>query len=194
MGPKACQDTLRTALAVGADSAMHIDTGDMRTDQELQPLAVAKVLAWVSKEKKPDAWILGKQSIDDDSNQTGQMLAGLLDWPQATFASKIVVSDDKKTATVTREADGGSQTIRVPLPAVLTADLRLNQLGPPSLQNIIKAKKKPIDIIAASTTGVDLKPKITVVSVAEPAARQAGKVVKNVDELLSKLRNEAGVL
>ncbi len=194
VGPKSAQETLRTALAMGADKGIHIDTGDLRTDQEVQPLAVAKLLAWLSAQQKPDLWVLGKQAIDDDSNQTGQMLAGLLDWPQATFASKIEVSADKKTADVTREIDGGLQTIQVKLPAVFTADLRLNEPRYATLPNIMKAKKKPLDVIEVAKTGVDIKPRLQVLEVGEPAARKGGKVVKSVDELLTKLKSEAGVL
>jgi electron transfer flavoprotein beta subunit len=193
VGPTAALETLRTALAMGADKGIHIVT-DMRTDQELQPLAVAKLLAYISGKHKPDLWVLGKQAIDDDANQTGQMLAALLDWPQATFASSFKVADDKKSATVTREIDGGLQTITVPLPAVLTADLRLNEPRYATLPNIMKAKKKPVETVAAADAGVDLKPRITVVSVAEPPTRKGGKLVKSVDELIDKLKNEAGVL
>jgi electron transfer flavoprotein beta subunit len=167
---------------------------DLRTDQELQPLAVAKVLAWMAKQHKPDLFILGKQAIDDDSNQTGQMLAGLLDWPQATFASKVTVSDDAKHLTVSREIDGGIQTIEVGLPAVLTADLRLNEPRYATLPNIMKARKKTVDTVKIEDTGVDIKPRLQVLQVSEPPVRKGGKVVKSVDELLDKLRNEAKVL
>lgn len=187
IGPKATQETLRAALAMGADKAIHIET-DMRTDQELQPLAVAKLLAWVSKQHSPDLWLVGKQAIDDDSNQTGQMLAGLLDWPQATFASKIEVAD--KSAKVTREIDGGLQTISVPLPAVFTADLRLNEPRYATLPNIMKAKKKPIETVAAASTGVDLAPRLTVLEVTEPAVRKGGRKVVSVDELVGELKNK----
>lgn len=160
----------------------------MRTDQELQPLAVAKLLAWLAGKHKPDFFIMGKQSIDDDSNQTGQLLASLLDWPQATFASALKFSDDMKSVTVTREIDGGLQTIRVPLPSIITADLRLNEPRYATLPNIMKAKKKPIETIKAEETGVDLKPRITVLSVAEPAVRKGGRTVASVDELVEKLK------
>lgn len=193
IGPKAAQETLRTALAMGADQGIHVET-EMRTDQELQPLAVAKVLAWLANQHKPDLFILGKQAIDDDSNQTGQMLAGLLDWPQATFASKVVVSEDAKRVSVTREIDGGMQTIEVNLPAVLTADLRLNEPRYATLPNIMKARKKVIDTVKIEETGVDVKPRLQILQVADPPSRKGGVVVKSVDELLDKLKNEAKVL
>ena len=189
VGPKACAETLRTALALGADKAVHVDTGEaLRPDGELQPLAVAKLLAWLAKRDKPDLFLLGKQAIDDDANQTGQMLAGLLDWPQATFASAVTLAADGKSATVTREIDGGLQTLRVPLPAVVTADLRLNEPRYATLPNIMKAKKKPVETIAAADTGVDLKPRLTIVSLAEPAVRKGGAKVASVDELVTKLK------
>jgi electron transfer flavoprotein beta subunit len=201
VGPKAAQETLRTALAMGADRAVHIETpADMRTDQDVQPLAVAKLLAWLSRVHlpagaRPDLWLLGKQAIDDDCNQTGQMLAALLDWPQATFASKIeLAAGGAREAVVTREVDGGLQTLRVPLPCVFTADLRLNEPRYAQIQKIIQAKKKPLEVIDAKSTGVDFAPRLTVLSVAEPPARKGGRVVKSVDELLSALKNEAGVI
>ncbi len=192
IGPKAAQETLRTALAMGADRAIHIET-ELRPDQELQPLAVAKLLAWVTAQHKPDVWLVGKQAIDDDSNATGQMLAGLLDWPQATFASKMEVEAGGKAASVTREIDGGLQTLRVPLPAVITADLRLNEPRYATLPNIMKAKKKPLEVVAAAATGVDMAPRIRVVSLAEPPVRKGGSMVKSVDELLEKLRAVSAV-
>ena len=200
VGPKAAQETLRTALAMGADRAVHIETpADMRTDQDVQPLAVAKLLAWLSRVHlpagaRPDLWLLGKQAIDDDSNQTGQMLAALLDWPQATFASKIELAAGAREALVTREVDGGLQTLRVPLPCVFTADLRLNEPRYAQIQKIIAAKKKPLEVIDAKSTGVDITPRLTVLSVAEPPVRKGGRVVKSVDELLAALKNEAGVI
>jgi electron transfer flavoprotein beta subunit len=199
IGPKGAQETLRTALAMGADRAIHIETpAEVRTDQGLQPLAVAKVMAWLTKEHKPDLWLLGKQAIDDDSNQTGQMLAGLLDWPQATFASKLeldgAAASPPRTVKVTREIDGGLQTLQVPLPAVVTVDLRLNTPRYATLPNIMKAKKKPLDTVPVAQTGVDISPRLTIVEVSEPPTRKGGKVVKSVDELLDKLKNEAGVL
>lgn len=195
IGPKAAQETLRVALAMGADKGIHIET-EMRTDQELQPLAVAKILAWLAGKHKPDLFILGKQSIDGDANQTGQMLAGLLDWPQATFASKLEFAgaDGKGPLTVTREIDGGLQKISLSLPAVVTADLRLNEPRYATLPNIMKAKKKPIETIALKDTGVDAAPRLTVLSLAEPAVRKGGATVKTVDELLHKLKNEASVI
>ncbi len=173
-------------------AVIHVET-DLRPDQELQPLAVAKVLAWLAAKHKPDLFIVGKQSIDDDANQTGQMLAGLLDWPQATFASALKVADDRKSAEVTREIDGGLQTLRVALPAVVTADLRLNEPRYATLPNIMKAKKKPIETISAADTGVDMKPRLTVVSMAEPPVRKGGATVKSVDELIDKLKARGAI-
>ncbi|XXQ36409.1 Electron transfer flavoprotein subunit beta [Plasmodiophora brassicae] len=187
IGPKQCQETLRTALAMGADRAIHI-LSDLRTDRDLQPLAVAKLLANVVGKEKADLVILGKQSIDDDCNQTGQMLAGLLSWPQATFASKLTIADDKKNATVVREIDGGLQTISCVLPAVVTCDLRLNEPRYSSLPNIMKARKKPLETLAASDLGVDLEPRLQTVSVAPPPERKAGVIVESVDELVAKLK------
>lgn len=192
IGPKQAQETLRTALAMGADKALHVET-DMRVDQELQPLAVAKLLAWVTEKHKPDVWLLGKQSIDDDANQTGQMLAGLLDWPQATFASKVDVDVATKVASVTREIDGGLQTVQVTLPAVITADLRLNEPRYATLPNIMKAKKKPLEVVLVKETGVDVTPRLTVVSLAEPPVRKGGRMVKSVDELVEKLKEVGAV-
>ena len=200
VGPKAAQETLRTALAMGADRAVHIETpADMRTDQDVQPLAVAKLLAWLSRVHlpagaRPDLWLLGKQAIDDDSNQTGQMLAGLLGWPQAAFASKLDFAAAGGAVRVMREVDGGLQTLRVPLPCVFTADLRLNEPRYAQIQKIIAAKKKPLEVIDAKSTGVDFAPRLTVLSVAEPPVRKGGRVVKSVDELLAALKNEAGVI
>jgi len=192
IGPKAAVETLRTALAMGADKGIHIET-DLRVDQELQPLAVAKILAWLASKHQPDIFLVGKQAIDDDSNQTGQMLAGLLDWSQGTFASKLAFAEDKKSLEVTREIDGGLQRLKMPLPAVITTDLRLNEPRYATLPNIMKAKKKPIETIKAEDTGVDLKPRLTVVSLAEPAVRKGGATVKSVDELIEKLKS-TGVL
>ena len=191
IGPKQAQETLRTALAMGADRGIHILT-DMRTDQELQPLAVAKLLKGVVDDETPDMVILGKQSIDGDANQTGQMLAGLLGWPQATFAAEMEVDGDK--LNVTREVDGGVQTISCGIPAVITADLRLNEPRYATLPNIMKAKKKKIITIEADSTGVDLAPRIEIVSVEDPPERAAGIKVDDVDTLVDKLKNEAGVL
>ncbi|KAF9297152.1 hypothetical protein BKA57DRAFT_451126 [Linnemannia elongata] len=186
-GPAKAQETLRTALAMGADRAIHVDS-----EEDLQPLAVAKLLKAVVEKEKPDMVILGKQAIDDDSNQTGQMLAGLLNWPQATFASKVELGD--KSMTVTREVDGGVETIKTPLPAILTTDLRLNVPRYASLPNIMKAKKKPLAKFAAADLGVDIKPRLQTLKIAEPPKRQGGKLVESVDDLVDKLKNEAKVL
>eukprot|EP00753_Platysulcus_tardus_P017076 PLAT6255.1.p1 GENE.PLAT6255.1~~PLAT6255.1.p1 ORF type:complete len:268 (+),score=109.42 PLAT6255.1:37-804(+) len=192
IGPKAATETIRTALAMGADRGVHVET-DMATDLDLQPLAVAKTLAEVVAKEKPDLVLLGKQSIDGDFNQTAQMLAGLLDWPQATFASEIVMGDDG-ALTVTREVDGGLQTIAMPSPAVISTDLRLCEPRYATLPNIMKAKKKPIEALALADLGVDVEPRLSVVSVEEPPVREGGKVVESVEELLEKLRTEAKVL
>ncbi|KAF9143327.1 hypothetical protein BGX30_000768 [Mortierella sp. GBA39] len=186
-GPAKSQETLRTALAMGADRAIHVDS-----EEELQPLAVAKLLKAVVEKEKPDMVILGKQAIDDDSNQTGQMLAGLLNWPQATFASKVELGD--KSMTVTREVDGGVETVKTPLPAILTTDLRLNVPRYASLPNIMKAKKKPLAKFTVADLGVDVKPRLQTLKIVEPAKRQGGKIVESVDELVDKLKNEAKVL
>jgi len=187
MGPQQCQETLRTALAMGADRGIHV-----LSDTELQPLAVAKLLKAIIAKEQPQLVILGKQAIDDDSNQTGQMVAALLNWPQATFASKIAVSDG--TAEVTREIDGGLETVALKLPAVVTTDLRLNEPRYASLPNIMKAKKKPIDPASPADLGVDVTPRLTVLKVEEPAKRQGGVKVASVAELVDKLRNEAKVI
>jgi electron transfer flavoprotein beta subunit len=187
LGVTQCQETLRTALAMGADRAILVET-----DAELQPLAVAKLLKALAHKESPQLFILGKQAIDDDSNQTGQMLAALLDWPQATFASKIVLSDGK--ATVTREVDGGLETIAVKLPAVVTTDLRLNEPRYATLPNIMKAKKKQLDMLKPADLGVDVTPRLTTLKVQDPPKRKAGVMVKDVAELVDKLRNEAKVL
>jgi electron transfer flavoprotein beta subunit len=186
IGPEQAQETLRNALAIGADRGILV-----KADGEVEPLAVAKILKAVIEAEKPDLVILGKQAIDDDSNQTGQMLAALLDWPQATFASKIVLHDGK--ATVTREVDGGLQTIDVDLPAIITTDLRLNEPRYASLPNIMKAKKKPIDAKTPADYGVDIAPRLKVLKTAEPPKRSGGIKVKSAAELVSKLK-EAGVL
>src|SRR5918995_2753425 len=186
-GPLACQETLRTALAIGADRAILVET-----QVELQPLAVAKLLKAVCLKEQPTLVILGKQAIDDDANQTGQMLSALMGWPQATFASKLKIDGDK--ARVTREVDGGLQTVELKMPAIVTTDLRLNQPRYASLPNIMKAKKKPLDEKTAADYGVDTKPRLKVVKTEEPGGRKAGVKVKSVAELVDKLRNEAGVL
>jgi electron transfer flavoprotein beta subunit len=186
-GPAACQETLRTALAMGADRAIHVET-----DAELQPLAVAKLLKAVVAKESPQLVIAGKQAIDDDANQVGQMLAALLDWPQVTFASKVA-SDGAKLA-VTREIDGGLETVEVALPAVLTADLRLNTPRYATLPNIMKAKKKPMDTVKPADLGVDVSPRLKTLRVAEPPRRKGGVMVKDVAELVAKLKSEAKVI
>ena len=187
MGPAQCQETIRTALAMGADRGIHVSS-----DAELQPLAVAKLLKAVIERENADLVILGKQAIDDDSNQTGQMLAALLGWSQATFASKVVVGEG--IAEVTREVDGGLETIRVKLPAVITTDLRLNEPRYASLPNIMKAKKKTIDVLEAGELGVDVAPRLATLKVVDPPRREAGIRLASVAELVEKLRNEAKVI
>lgn len=187
IGPQKAQETIRTALAMGADRGILV-----KTDDTLEPLAVAKILEAIVAEESPDLVVLGKQAIDDDCNQTGQMLASLLDWPQGTFSSKIVVEDDK--VRVTREVDGGLETVLLNRPAVLTTDLRLNEPRYASLPNIMKAKKKPIDEKALEDFGIDTAPRLTVQNTTEPATREAGVRVADVAELVSKLKNEAGVI
>ncbi len=186
-GADKAQETLRTALAMGADRAVHIVT-----EAELQPLAVARLLKVVADEEQPGLVIMGKQAIDDDSNQTGQMLAALLGWPQATFASEIVFKDG--TADVTREIDGGLETLNVNLPAVVTTDLRLNEPRYASLPNIMKAKKKPIVRREADSLGVDVSPRLAIHKVEEPPKREAGIKVADVAELVAKLRDDAKVI
>ena len=186
-GVTACQETLRTALAIGADRAILV-----QTDVELQPLAVAKLLQAIVVKETPQLVILGKQAIDDDANQTGQMLAALLDWPQATFASKIDIADG--TATVKREIDGGLETLAMALPAVITADLRLNEPRYATLPNIMKAKKKTLDVVKPDALGVDITPRLATLKVVEPPKRKGGGKVADAKELVSKLRNEAKVI
>jgi electron transfer flavoprotein beta subunit len=181
IGPAKAQETLRTALAMGADRAILI-----QTDDEVEPLAVAKLLARVAEEEQPGLFILGKQAIDDDSNQTGQMLAALLNWPQGTFASKVEI--DGEQVNVTREVDGGLETVRLRLPAVVTTDLRLNEPRYASLPNIMKAKTKPLATKTPADYGVDSAPRLTVLKVTEPPRRQAGVKVADVDELIGKLK------
>ena len=191
VGVKQAQETLRTALAMGADRAILIEaTEDVHTD--IEPLAVAKLLAAVVREEAPGLVLAGKQAIDNDMNATGQMLAALLGWSQATFASELAVEDGM--ARVTREVDGGLQVIEVKLPAIITADLRLNEPRYASLPNIMKAKKKPLDIKTAAECGVDVTPRLTVVKTTEPPGRKAGIKVGSVAELVAKLKDEAGVL
>jgi electron transfer flavoprotein beta subunit len=187
IGPAGALDTLRTAMAMGADRSIHVTH-----DGVTEPLAVAKALAAVAKQEGPSLIIMGKQAIDDDFNQTGQILAALLEWPQATFASRLVLEGD--SATVTREIDGGLETLTVSLPAVVTTDLRLNQPRYASLPNIMKAKSKPVASLTPADLGVDFTPRLTSLLVSEPAKRQAGIKVKSVDELLEKLRLEAKVI
>lgn len=183
VGAKKTEETLRTALATGADRAIHVECDE----KNLEPLAIAKMLAGVAAKEEPDLILLGKQAIDGDCNQTGQMLAGLMGYPQATFASKIVIADDRSSAEVTREVDAGMETIRVSLPAVITADLRLNEPRYATLPNIMKARKKKIAKFTAADLGVDPTPRLTVLDVADPPKREAGVMVESVDELIAKL-------
>ncbi|MDH3639866.1 MAG: electron transfer flavoprotein subunit beta/FixA family protein [Gammaproteobacteria bacterium] len=187
MGAKACQETLRTALAMGADRAILVES-----DDELQPLTAAKVLSQIVAQESPDLVILGKQAIDDDANQTGQLLAGLLGWAQGTFASGVKV--DGQELQVTREIDGGLETLSMALPAVVTTDLRLNEPRYASLPNIMKAKKKPLDILSLAEFGLQPDPRLSNSSVAEPPARTAGERVADVKELVAKLKNDAKVI
>jgi electron transfer flavoprotein beta subunit len=186
-GPIACQETLRTAMAIGADRSILV-----QTDIELQPLAVAKILKAIALNEAPDLIILGKQAIDDDANQTGQMLAALLGWPQATFASKVDVADG--FATVVREVDGGLETIKIKLPAIITTDLRLNEPRYVTLPNIMKSKKKQLDIVTPESLGVDPAPRLSTLKVTDPPARLAGIKVPDVAALVDKLKNEAKVV
>jgi electron transfer flavoprotein beta subunit len=186
-GMVACQETLRTALALGADRAILV-----QTDVDLQPLAVAKLVAAIARRETPQVVILGKQAIDDDANQTGQMLAALLDWPQATFASKVELMEGR--ANVKREVDGGLESVEVSLPAVVTTDLRLNEPRYATLPNIMRAKKKPLETLTPDALGVDVTPRLTTLKVAEPPPRKGGGRVADVKELVAKLRNEAKVL
>ncbi len=186
-GVTQCQETLRTAMAIGADRAILVET-----DVELQPLAVAKLLKALADKEQPQLIILGKQAIDDDCNQTGQMLAALLGWPQATFASKLVIEEGK--AIVTREVDGGLETVSLTLPAIVTTDLRLNEPRYVTLPNIMKAKKKTLDVIKPDELGVDVAPRLKTVKVTEPPKRSAGVIVPDVATLVAKLKNEAKVI
>ena len=187
IGPSQAQETIRTALAMGADRGILVET-----DEEAQPLAVAKILKALADKESPDVVIVGKQAIDDDSNQTGQMLAALMDCPQATFASEIKIGDG--SAEVTREIDGGLETIKVSLPMVVTTDLRLNEPRYASLPNIMKAKKKPIDTVGPADLGVDMTPRLKTIKVEEPPKRAGGVKVADVAELVDKLKNEAKVI
>jgi electron transfer flavoprotein beta subunit len=186
-GPTQCQETLRTAMAIGADRAILVETSD-----ELQPLAVAKLLKALADKEQPQLIILGKQAIDDDCNQTGQMLAALCNWPQATFASKVEVADGH--ATVTREVDGGLETLKIKLPAVVTTDLRLNEPRYVTLPNIMKAKKKTLEVMKPADLGVDVTPRLKTLKVTEPPKRGAGVKVPDVATLVAKLKNEAKVI
>ena len=187
IGPQQSQETIRTALAMGADRGILV-----KTDELVEPLNVAKIIKAVSEEEKPDLIILGKQAIDDDSNQTGQMLAALLGWSQGTFASELKISDGK--ANVVREIDGGLQTLEIKLPSIITTDLRLNEPRYASLPNIMKAKKKPIDEKLPEDYNLEISPMLEIVKVSEPAQREAGIKVETVEELVDKLKNEAGVI
>jgi electron transfer flavoprotein beta subunit len=187
IGPAQAQETIRTALAMGADRGILI-----QTDDAVEPLAIAKLLKAVVDEESPELVLLGKQAIDGDNNQTGQMLAALLDWPQGTFASEVEIADGK--VKVTREIDGGLQTLSLEMPAIITTDLRLNEPRYASLPNIMKAKRKPIDTKAPADYGVDTAPRLTIVKVTEPPKREAGIKVESVAELVDKLKNEAGVI
>jgi electron transfer flavoprotein beta subunit len=187
IGPQQAQETLRTGLAMGADRGILV-----KTDQTVEPLAVAKILKGIVEQEKPDLVIMGKQAIDDDANQTGQMLAALLGWSQGTFASKVEIGEG--SIDVTREVDGGLQTLTLKTPAIVTTDLRLNEPRYASLPNIMKAKKKPLDETAPDAYGVDVSPRLKVISTGEPPKREAGVKVGSVAELVDKLKNEAGVI
>jgi len=187
IGPAQSQETIRTALAMGADRGILVET-----DDEVQPLGVAKILKAIVEKEGPDLVIVGKQAIDDDSNQTAQMLAALMDWPQATFASELEIADGE--ASVTREVDGGLETIKVKMPMVMSTDLRLNEPRYASLPNIMKAKKKPIDTTNPGDLGVDITPRLKTLKVEEPPKRQGGVTVADVAELVDKLKNEAKVI
>lgn len=187
VGPVACQETLRTAMALGADRAILVET-----TVDTQPLAVAQLLEKIAAKETPQLVIMGKQAIDDDCNQTGQMLSALLGWSQATFASKVSIEGEQ--ARVTREVDGGLETLSVKLPVVITTDLRLNEPRYVTLPNIMKAKKKQLETLTPEALGVDVTPRLTTLKVSEPAKRSAGQLVKTVDELVDKLKNEAKVI
>jgi len=187
MGPKACQEQIRTALALGADRGIHVES-----DVSLQPLAIAKLLKAVVDKEQPELVLMGKQAIDGDNNQTGQMLGALSGMPQGTFASEIAIADGK--IAVTREVDGGLQTVSLNLPAIVTSDLRLNEPRYASLPNIMKAKKKPMDVLTPQELSVDVAPRLTTVRVEPPAERAAGIIVASVTELVEKLKNEAKVI
>jgi electron transfer flavoprotein beta subunit len=187
VGPKQAQETIRTALAMGADRGIHV-----ATDEEIEPLVIAKILKVIAVKENPDLIILGKQAIDDDSNQTGQMLAALLDWPQGTFASEMTITDG--IVHIVREIDGGLETLKLKIPAIITTDLRLNTPRYASLPNIMKAKKKIIDEISPMDLGVDISARLTTLKVEEPSSREAGVIVEDVAQLVDKLRNEAKII
>src|SRR5262250_1480827 len=187
IGPAQASETIRTALAMGADRGILV-----KVDQIVEPLAVAKILKGIVEAEQPGLVILGKQAIDDDCNQTGQMLAALLNWPQGTFASKVVI--DGESVNVTREVDGGLQTVQLKLPAIVTTDLRLNEPRYASLPNIMKSRKKPVDNLKPADLGVDPTPRLTTLKTEEPPKRQGGRKVASVAELVDKLKNEAGVI
>jgi electron transfer flavoprotein beta subunit len=192
IGPNKAQETIRTAMAIGADRGILVETDAPLDIGGVEPLAIAKTLKAIVEKESPDFIIMGKQSIDDDSNQTGQMLAAMLNWPQGTFASDLDISADK--AIVTREIDGGLETIELKMPAIITTDLRLNEPRYASLPNIMKAKKKPLEVMKPEDLGIDYTPRLSVVKVVEPPARVGGGKVANVDELIDKLKNEAKVI
>jgi electron transfer flavoprotein beta subunit len=187
VGPKQAQETIRTALAMGADRGIHVVA-----DEEIEPLVIAKILKVIAVKENPDLIILGKQAIDDDSNQTGQMLAALLDWPQGTFASEMTITDG--IVHIVREIDGGLETLKLKIPAIITTDLRLNTPRYASLPNIMKAKKKIIDEISPMDLGVDISARLTTLKVEEPSSREAGVIVEDVAQLVDKLRNEAKII
>ena len=187
VGPKQAQETIRTALAMGADRGIHV-----ATDEEIEPLVIAKILKVIAVKENPDLIILGKQAIDDDSNQTGQMLAALLDWPQGTFASEMTIDDG--IVHIVREIDGGLETLKLKIPAIITTDLRLNTPRYASLPNIMKAKKKTIDEISPVDLQVDISARLTTLKVEEPSSREAGVIVEDVAQLVDKLRNEAKII
>ena len=192
IGPDKAQETIRTAMAIGADRGILVETDAPLDIGGVEPLAIAKTLKAIIEKESPDFVIMGKQSIDDDSNQTGQMLAAMLNWPQGTFASGLELGDG--TATVTREIDGGLETIELKMPAIITTDLRLNEPRYASLPNIMKAKKKPLEVMKPEDLGVDYTPRLSVVKVVEPPTRVGGGKVASVDELIDKLKNEAKVI
>lgn len=194
IGPAAAQDVLRTSMAIGADRGILVTTPQPTDLGGVEPLAVAKILKSLILKEQPNLVIMGKQAIDDDSNQTGQMVSALLNWPQATFASKIDISENKDTATVTREVDGGLEIISVDLPAIITTDLRLNTPRYASLPNIMKAKQKPLETLDSATLGIDTTPRLVMTGLSDPPKRAGGIKVASVDELLTKLKTEAKVI